>query len=133
MIVVKMNGDHLNGGRGATLDELRERLRETPLCPRFEEFGNFVIPDPVGAYAGTPLYKPGTVVFFGGFYAWSHAFHIATDEPNLIAELTSLIRANQATAEYASAKAEMAAIRERWRELDRLERERSEARRGRRS
>lgn len=79
----------------ADLPTIRRRLVENVLDPSFEEYGNFIM-----------AANPGVTRFWGNFYDWSAVFQVDTDDPALVAEMTALVRANQATPAYAAAKAE---------------------------
>ncbi len=87
------------GGRVLPIEDLLQRLRDHPLDRSFEAFGDFVIRDPKNG-RGEPLAGPGAVLFFGNFFTYSHVFNIVTDEPELIATLSDLIRQNQQRSDY---------------------------------
>ena len=110
------------------IDALLERLSSATLCPTFERYGNFIQHPLYHAKPGDkpgewvddterPMYPnhPGTHRFFGNFFDYSHVFNIDTDEPELIEVLTKAIRANQATAAYANAKAQVEEREAYWR------------------
>lgn len=110
------------------IDALLERLSSATLCPTFERYGNLIQHplyhskpgDKPGEWVDDtdrPMYPdhPGTHRFFGNFFDYSHVFNIDTDEPELIEALTKAIRANQATAAYADAKAQVEEREAYWR------------------
>jgi hypothetical protein len=114
--IIHDNGSRWNGDAPAAIAELLEILARTPLDPVFEEYGNFIDTDPQKAvYLGQDRYEntgpiypdmPGAVQFWGNFAELSHVFRIGTNDPAVIETLTAAIRANQATAAYAEAKAQ---------------------------
>lgn len=81
------------------------------LDPTFEAYGNFadIRPEWVGEAAKK---YAGCVNFWGNFYDFSGVFNIITNNAAVISRLTEAIRRNQATAEYAAAKAEIKAKKE---------------------
>jgi len=106
-----------SNGMGAPqpIEALIDMLKTHTLCPSFERISNF-IGDCQRADGNGPLYPehPDTVQFFGNFWDYSHVFCVRTDDPELIATLTPLIRANQATQAYQDAKAQEAEHRAYW-------------------
>jgi hypothetical protein len=111
MLNIISNGSKWAGQPEDPIEKLYEVL-ET-LDPSFEDYGNFI--DESTEWLGEDPY-PGkkVVVFFGNFWKLSHVFNIHTDEPEVIEKLTRLIRANQATPEYAKAKIGAMEFRSRW-------------------
>jgi len=107
MINIQSNGSKWAGQAPDSIEKLLEVLAEYTLDPSFENYGNFITPDPVAWDTLKPLYPAGTVSFFGNFRGISHVFNIDTDEPKIIDALTRAIRANQATADYQARKAAM--------------------------
>jgi hypothetical protein len=103
-----------------TVEGLLSLLAEHSLDPRFEEFGNFIMPATRASetYNETtraveyidagPIYPqaPGAVRFWGNFFALSAVFNVDTDDAATIRVLTEAIRANQRTPAYLAAKAE---------------------------
>lgn len=128
-VLIVSNGSRWGGSEPAHLDELTEVLKSETLDPIFEEYGNFVSsgPDLVAWDTLKPLCPPGWVQFHGNFYRTSHVFSIVTNDADVIAELTGLIRANQQSADYAVAKSERAEQKEKRRQE--LNRQRKEDRR----
>jgi hypothetical protein len=111
MIDIISNGSHWYGESPDTIDDLLATLATEPLDRKFEQYGNFVNPDPQWLRKvtkdGYTSFYPGLRVtsFFGNFYTTSHVFTIYTDDPDTIAKLTTAIRANQARPDYLSQKA----------------------------
>lgn len=93
------NGSAFPNERRGVVADLVAMLTAEPLDSTFENYGNFVMADPEGL-DGKPLYPAGFVNFWGNFVRVSHVFNIVTNEPAVIAELTRLIRANQASPAY---------------------------------
>jgi hypothetical protein len=93
------SGSPFPGERRGVVADLVATLSAEPLDSTFENYGNFITADPVGL-DDKPLYPAGFVNFWGNFVNVSHVFNIVTNEPEVIAELTRLIRANQATPAY---------------------------------
>jgi hypothetical protein len=91
------NGSKFAGEPLDSLDLLKERLRTEPLDPMFEDYGCF-------AYAAEG--KRGHTHFWGNFYLLSAVFDIITDDPDLCAELTALIKTNMDTVAYKDARRE---------------------------
>ena len=89
---IRSNGSKWAGEQPDPLDALCQRLREHPLDPRFERYGNFISPAGRGAR------------FHGNFLTVSAAFDVETDEPETIRALTALIRANQRRPDYLLAR-----------------------------
>jgi len=84
MLHITSNGS----GKVLELSELEAVLATEPLDITFERYGNFI------------LTRDGVTRFWGNFARVSHVFQIDTDEPEVIARLTSAIRANQETPAY---------------------------------
>lgn len=105
MTRINYNGSRWTGQDPDTLEGLIAVLAREPLDPTFEEYGNFAMPldDPQRYEA-----PAGSLRFWGNFHALSHAFSIDTDDPAVIDRLITAITANQATAAYQQAKAEIA-------------------------
>ena len=103
MIRITSNGSTWAGEAPDSLETLLAVLTREPLDPRFEEYGNFAI-DLSLEQRDQP---PGTIRFWGNFYALSHVFSIDTDEQPIIDQLMAAIRANQQTQAYADAKREI--------------------------
>lgn len=82
-------------GNGQPIDVLLERLDTEVLEPDLARGGG---------YAEPCQNDPAKRIYFGGFFSITHVFHIATDDPDLIARLDSAIARNVATEVYASAK-----------------------------
>ena len=107
MITIQSNGSKWYGQQPDSIERLIEVLSEHTLDPTFENYGNFITPDPIACNTRKPLYPEGTYQFFGNFRGVSHVFNIATDEPETIKQLSTAIRANQSTVEYQSTKSAM--------------------------
>lgn len=114
-VLIVSNGSRWAGSDAAWLDELLDVLKEEPLDPVFEEYGNFIStgPDLVAWDTLKPLTPPGWVSFHGNFFRLSHVFQIVTNDAGVIAELTAAIRANQGRSDYAAAKVAIAEAKER--------------------
>lgn len=82
-------------GKIASLTKLLDMLDSEPLDPRFERFGNFILP------------LDDKIQFFGNFLNVSHVFNVTTDEPKVYERLSRAIRNNQDMAAYQSAKLEL--------------------------
>jgi hypothetical protein len=113
MIKIISNGSKWAGEQPDSIETLLERLASHALDPRFEEFGNFILPARRARHLGNDQYQdlgpvypeaPDAVRFWGNFLELSAVFEVDTDEPELIDRLTSAIRANQATPAYVAAK-----------------------------
>lgn len=119
MVIVKSNGSKWQGEPLDAISDLINVLRSTPLDPKFEEFGNFIMPAHGNKWSGQrneageriavstgPLHPeaPGALSFWGNFSLISHVFNVTTDEPDLIDRLTKAIRQNQATPHYVELK-----------------------------
>ena len=94
------NGSKFAGEALDTLDQLKERLRTETLDPMFEDYGCFAINVPS---------RPGFVQFWGNFLNLSAVFDVITDDADLCAELSSLIKNNMATVAYKEARDEYVA------------------------
>lgn len=90
---ITSNGCKWHGESPDPIEKLIEVLGENTLDPRFEQCGDFVIPQ-----------EYGRVRFFGNFLGLSHVFNITTDDSEIIDQLTVAIRTNQASEEYQAAK-----------------------------
>lgn len=88
---IKNNGSRFRGQEPGTLEELLVVLQVQPLDPRFEPYANF------------REEAQGQTVFWGNFFAVCHPFDIQTDDPDVIEQLLSAIRANQERANYQAA------------------------------
>lgn len=109
--VIENIGSKFAGEPSDSLIELEAMLAREPLCPRFEEYGNFIyLPDQ--AEVGSE--REGMTHCWGNFSKWSYAFDIWTDDPAVIARLTKAIRDNQATDAYGAAKVETAERETMW-------------------
>lgn len=88
---------HSNGG-GQTLpiEALFDRLLTDTLDRKFEAYGGFI---ESGADIER-IYGKGYVCFFGNFFTYSHVFRIATNDAELIRELTAAIEINQTKTSY---------------------------------
>lgn len=118
MLTINANGSKWAGQEQDSITVLLERLATNTLDPRFEDYGNFIMPArmtrrTVDAHTGEeliedagPLYPgaPDAVRFWGNFYDVSAVFSVDTDEGFIIEKLTAAIRANQASEAYARAK-----------------------------
>jgi hypothetical protein len=121
MIIINSNGPKWAGDLPDTLDHLLEVLAREPLDPTFEQYGNFAI----NLSLEQRDQPPGTIRFWGNFWALSHVFSIDTDEQPVIDQLMAAIRANQATEAYRGAKLAIARL-----EDERQRRARQRGRRG---
>lgn len=114
-VYIEGNGSKWAGDTEDDLDELFKVLAETPLDPRWEQYGNFIMPDPcVGVrnpewtwgngepqwIDGPRMYEVHVVRFSGNFLEVSHGFSIDTNVPEIIERLTKAIRDNQQTEAY---------------------------------
>jgi hypothetical protein len=79
------------GGQTLPIEALFDRLATDPLDRTFEPecYGSFIY-----------KYEDGRTSFFGNFHTCSHVFNILTDDAELIARLTTAIRANQQRPDY---------------------------------
>lgn len=96
MLSIYLNGNHSHKNNHALIDHLLELLDTEPLDKNFENFGNFVHKNGVRDDKNPQDY----VCFFGSFRYFSYPFRICTDEPKIIDNLTTAIRANQQKAGY---------------------------------
>lgn len=91
------------------LEKLLANLKQYPLDPTFEAYGDFVELNPEWIKPEAAKKYAGCTKFWGNFYGLSGVFDIITNNPRIIAKLIEAIRRNQATAEYAAAKKAIAA------------------------
>ncbi len=103
-IIITQNGSRWAGEAPADLAALLEMLASYTLDPRFEEYGNFIDERAISCRDEQPLYPVGYVKFWGYFFTISHGFEVITNDPQVVAEITAAIRANQAAPAYADAK-----------------------------
>lgn len=86
-----------------TKENILKDLEEHTLDPVFEDYGNFVYVPTWEDEEAKEKYK-GLTAICGNFLTYSHAFRLLTDDKELIEELTTAIRKNQATEKYKQAK-----------------------------
>jgi len=86
-----------------TKENILKDLAEHTLDPVFEDYGNFVYMPTWEDKETAEKYK-GLTAICGNFLTYSHAFRLLTDDKELIEELTTAIRKNQATEKYKQAK-----------------------------
>lgn len=86
-----------------TKENILRDLELHTLDPVFEYYGNFVYIPTWTDEKAAEKYK-GMTAISGNFLTYSHAFRLLTDDTELIEELTTAIRKNQATEEYKRAK-----------------------------
>ena len=86
-----------------TKENILKDLAVHTLDPVFEDYGNFVYSPTWIDEEAAEKYK-GMIAISGNFLTYSHAFRLLTDDKELIEELTTAIRKNQATEEYKQAK-----------------------------
>jgi hypothetical protein len=103
-ILVVSNGSQPNGGEPATVGELLELLKEHPLDPMFEDYGNFANDCPISYKTDKPLLPAGWWSFWGNFQTISHVFKIVTNDAQAIQDLRQAILANQASPGYKQAR-----------------------------
>ncbi len=91
----------MNFTQANEIEALIATLAEHPLDRTFEpeQYGNFIITDPVNM-RGEALLPPGGVSFFGNFFTLSHVFNIDVTDAATIERLTVAIRANQQRPDY---------------------------------
>jgi hypothetical protein len=94
--LIRSNGSKWAGESPDDIGGLLNRLAAATLDPTFEHYGNFINADESDL--------PGGVRFFGNFFDWSHVFTIDTNDPVIIEQLSTAIRANQRTEKYAKAR-----------------------------
>jgi hypothetical protein len=97
-IRIEANGSKFSGEPPDSLEALHERLRQFPLDPKFERYGNFVCER-----------GPDAVELWGNFYSISAVFRLfgSRDELALTIEL---IRQNQERPDYRGARALVATV-----------------------
>lgn len=95
---ISSNGSKWNGQEPDSIETLFKMLETFALDRTFENYGNFVMVEPVSE-AGEYL-VPNGVRFWGNFAEICHVFSIDTDDPELIERLTTAIRGNQKRADY---------------------------------
>lgn len=83
-----------------TLKALLNKLITTPLDPRIELCGNFIVPKTV--YNAVSSYNKhlGMVQFYGQFFDESLKFNFITTDTRLVSLFTNYIRSNQSTDTY---------------------------------
>lgn len=113
MLEIKSNGNKWIGTdtpwrtvEPETIEALVEVLKQYPLDPSFEKYGNFIDHNPQFIKPAAQAKYAGCTAFFGNFYTYSHVFRIYTDEPEVIEMLSTAIRANLSTKEYRQAREE---------------------------
>lgn len=121
MTEIYSNGSKWLGEEPDSVEVLLGVLAQTPLDPRFEQYGNFVSPSESVLSATS---------FFGNFWEVSHVFRIDSDDPAVVGPLTQAIAANVATPAYQAARAEYLAHQER-QEAERAAREQQRQERAR--
>lgn len=82
------NGSKWAGEPVDPVEKLLAVLQEHPLDRLFESYGNYIFKDDDGIPGGTTR-------FWGNFLSISHVFQIDTNDLDVIARLTTAIRANQ--------------------------------------
>jgi len=94
---IHSNGSKWGGEQPDDINALVDVLGNYALDRTFEDerFGNFVFPHDK---------QQGITCFFGNFADLSHVFSIDTDDAEVIARLTTAIRANQQRPDYLSQK-----------------------------
>lgn len=106
MLEIQSNGSKWAGQQPESIEALIEVLKQYPLDPTFEKYGNFINPNPQFTEPEIQAKYAGCTSFFGNFYALSHVFNIYTDEPAIIDRLSKAIKANLSTEEYKQARKE---------------------------
>jgi len=120
MLEIISNGSKWAGQEPDSIKELIEALKEYPLDPIFEKYGNFINPNPQFLKAEAQEKYAGCTSFWGNFHTVSHGFNIFTDEPEVIEMLSAAIRANLSTKAYKQARREyMADVKQREQEQKR--------------
>lgn len=104
VILIVSNGSRWMGEEPADFAELLEVLRATPLRPDFG--GDFTDKNPISCTDGKPLLPQGWLWVHGNFHLISHVFHVVTNDPEAMQELTDAINANLASVEYKAARTE---------------------------
>lgn len=92
--IIRWNGSKWAGEAPDPIELLLERLATYTLTPSLAGYGT------------QSAYDPTLTHFFGNFVEVSAGFGICTDDPDLIASLNRLIRANVQTPAYKDAKQE---------------------------
>lgn len=123
--IIDCVGSKWAGQNPDSVDDLMRMLRDHPLDPTFEEFGNFVQRTPE-LLSDAPVSLHGLAHITGNFFTHSYVFGIWTDDEPLIDRIEAAVRANQATPEYADAKTAVARRKADRAEHDRIQRERWE-------
>lgn len=114
------NGSKWLGENPDSIDTLIDRLTNEVLDPTFEEYGDFCeragdeTVESLNAGGRCPSHQEAVRIgdsiagpalhFWGNFYSYSHVFSVVTDDPDLIARMTTAIRANKATVAYKEAR-----------------------------
>ncbi|MCR4307490.1 MAG: hypothetical protein NUV80_02940 [Candidatus Berkelbacteria bacterium] len=118
LVYIVSNGSKWAGESPDDVANLLQVLTETPLDPSFENYGNFICPDPCegvrdnGKWVdGKRLFDVSMTHFHGNFFTLSHVFSIYTNDPETIQALTKAIKENQATKAYKEAKTALFAHR----------------------
>lgn len=86
-----------------TKENILKDLEQYTLDPVFEDYGNFIYIPTWEDEETAEKYK-GLTAICGNFLTYSHSFRLLTDDKELIEELATAIRKNQAKEEYKQAK-----------------------------
>lgn len=92
-----------------TINRILRYLENYSLDQIFENYGNFIDPNPEWLNPETAQKYAGCTRFWGNFYSISGVFDVITNDADVIRRLTTAIRRNQGSAAYASTKAESVA------------------------
>jgi hypothetical protein len=106
MIKIISNGSKWYGQEPDTIEQLLEVLKNYPLDPMFEEYGNFISNNPNWFKKEAAIKHKGCSKINGNFSSISHAFDIITDDQEIIKQLTEAIEQNKNTEAYKKLKKE---------------------------
>jgi len=104
MLFVNYKGSMSFEEQLATIEELKEILKNNTLDPVFEQYGNFVDRAPKWDNPESSKQFKGCASIFGNFLTLSHVFHIITDDEQIIGEIEALVAENKKRPEYQAAK-----------------------------
>lgn len=98
------NGSKWYGQKPDTIEDFLHNLKQYPLDPIFESYGDFVtLYNPIKWTESNRKYK-GFYVIFGNFLHGAGVFRIMTNDETLIKTVTELVTANKLMDEYQQAK-----------------------------
>lgn len=106
MLKIISNGSKWYGQKPNTIEKLIEVLKNHPLDPVYEQYGNFINNNPKCLKKEAAEKYQGCTKINGNFAKYSHAFDIITDEPEIINQLAEAIKQNINSEAYSKLRKE---------------------------